>query len=190
MNVEHIRMSGNLNLHTINLYQLVSFLNVFLVDEVIGIARIHNDDNPVLNPFLTDGEHYLVELIFACPLFRFIADESRNALNGFQFCCLVPGRSLDTPEHDTALSHLIDYVRLCGLEIFRGTVQIYLLHHFGDDRHTGRNHRVTGVKNLMNYLLYGSHFKSQPLNKGRSIERLSATTPTGDKNYKFFLILI
>ena len=97
MNVEHIRMSGNLNLHTINLYQLVSFLNVFLVDEVIGIARIHNDDNPVLNPFLTDGEHYLVELIFACPLFRFIADESRNALNGFQFCCLVPGRSLDTP---------------------------------------------------------------------------------------------
>ena len=89
MNVEHIRMSGNLNLHTINLYQLVSFLNVFLVDEVIGIARIHNDDNPVLNPFLTDGEHYLVELIFACPLFRFIADESRNALNGFQFCCLI-----------------------------------------------------------------------------------------------------
>ena len=188
--MEHIRMGGNLYLYSVNLYQFMSVFDVFLVDEVIGIARIHNDDNPVLNPFLTDGEHYLVELIFACPLFRFIADESRNALNGFQFCCLVPGRSLDTPEHDTALSHLIDYIRLCGLEIFRGSVQIYLLHHFGDDRHTGRNHRVTGVKNLMHNLLYGSHFKSQPLNKGRSIERLSATTPTGDKNYKFFLILV
>ncbi len=110
-------MSGNLNLYTVNLYQLVSFLNVFLVDEVIGIARIHNDDNPVLNTLLANGEHYLVELIFAYPLFRFIADKSRNALNGFQFCCVVSGRSLDTPEHDTALSHLIDYVRLCGLKI-------------------------------------------------------------------------
>ena len=89
--MEHIRMSGNLNLHTVNLYQLVSFLNVFLVDEVIGIAWVHYNDNPVLNTLLANGEHYLVELIFACPLFRFIADESRNALNGFQFCCLVPG---------------------------------------------------------------------------------------------------
>jgi hypothetical protein len=105
----------------------------------------------------------------------------------FSFAVWFPEGSLDTPEHDTALSHLIDDIRLCGLEIFRGSVQIYLLHHFGDDRHTGRNHRVTGVKNLMNYLLYGSHFKSQPLNKGRSIERLSATTPTGDKNYNFSL---
>lgn len=96
MNVEHIRMSGNLNLYTVNLHQLVSFLNVFLVNEVIGIAWVHYDNNPVLNTLLADGEHYLVELIFACPLFRFIADESRNALNGFQFCSLVPGRSLDT----------------------------------------------------------------------------------------------
>ena len=81
--MEHIRMSGNLNLHTVNLYQLVSFLNVFLVDEVIGIARVHNDDNPVLNTLLTDREHYLVELFFIRPFFRFIADESRNALNRF-----------------------------------------------------------------------------------------------------------
>lgn len=57
--MEHIRMSGNLNLHTINLYQLVSFLNVFLVDEVIGIAWVHYNDNPVLNTLLANGEHYL-----------------------------------------------------------------------------------------------------------------------------------
>lgn len=76
------------------------------------------------------------------------------------------------------------------LKIFRGTVQIYLLHHFGDDRHTGRNHRVASIEYLMNYLLGRCHFKSQPFYEGRSIERLSATTPTGDKNYKFFLILI
>ena len=73
--MEHIRMSGNLNLHTVNLYQLVSFLNVFLVDEVIGIAWVHYNDNSVLNTLLANGEHYLVELIFACPLFRFIADK-------------------------------------------------------------------------------------------------------------------
>ena len=188
--MEHIRMSGNLYLYSVNLYQFMSIFDVFFIDEVIGIAGVHNYYNPVLNSFLTDRKHNLVELFLTGPLFRFIADESRNALNGFQFCCLVPGRSLDTPEHDTALSHLIDYIRLCGLEIFRGTVQIYLLHHFGDDRDTGRNHRVTGVKNLMNYLLYGSHFECQPFYEGRSIERLSATTPTGDKNYKFFLILI
>ena len=181
-------MSGNLNLYTVNLHQLVSFLNVFLVDEVIGIAWVHYDNNPVLNPFLTDGEHYLVELIFACPLFRFIADESRNALNGFQFCSLVPGRSLDTPEHDTALSHLIDYIRLGSLEILSCSVKFYLLHHFGDDRHTGRNHRVASIEYLMNYLLYGSHFKGQPLNESGSVERFSRTTPTGDKNYEFFLI--
>lgn len=119
-------MSGDLNLYTVNLYQLVSFLNVFLVDEVIGIAWVHYNDNPVLNTLLANGEHYLVELIFACPLFRFIADESRNALNGFQFCSLVPGRSLDTPEHDTALSHFVDYICLGSLEILRCSVKVYL----------------------------------------------------------------
>ena len=39
-------MSGNLNLHTVNLYQLVSFLNVFLVDEVIGITWVQISTHP------------------------------------------------------------------------------------------------------------------------------------------------
>ena len=81
--MEYIRVSGDLNLHAVNLYKFVSILNVFLVDEMIGVTRVHYDDNPVLNPFLTDGEHYLVELFFIRPFFRFIADKSRNTLNGF-----------------------------------------------------------------------------------------------------------
>jgi len=81
--MKYIRMSGNLYLYTVNLHKLVSFLNILLVDEVIGIARIHYNDNPVLNPFLTDREHYLVEFFFICPLFRFIADESSDTLDGF-----------------------------------------------------------------------------------------------------------
>ena len=64
MDMKYIRMSGNLYLYTVNLHKLVSFLNILLVDEVIGIARIHYNDNPVLNPFLTDREHYLVEFFF------------------------------------------------------------------------------------------------------------------------------
>ena len=117
--------------------------------------------------------------------------KSRNALNGFQFCCLVSGRSLDTPKHDTALSHLIDYVRLCGLEIFRGTVQIYLLHHFGDDRHTGRNHRVTGVKNLMNYFL--STGVISKVNRSIKVEALKdfpEPRPPVIRIINFFLILV
>ncbi|EXZ97760.1 hypothetical protein M087_4708 [Bacteroides fragilis str. S23 R14] len=39
-------------------------------------------------------------------------------------------------------------------------------------------------------LLYRGHFKGQPFYEGGSIERFSATTSTGDKNYKFFLILV
>ena len=62
MDMKYIRVSGDLNLYTVNLYQLVSFLNVFLVDEVIGIAWVHYNDNPVLNTLLANGEHYLVEL--------------------------------------------------------------------------------------------------------------------------------
>ena len=31
----------------------------------------------------TDREHYLVEFFFICPLFRFIADESSDTLDGF-----------------------------------------------------------------------------------------------------------
>ena len=81
-------------------------------------------------------------------------------------------------------------IRLGGLEILGRSVKVYFFHHLGDDRHTSGNHRITGVKNLMDYLLYRSHFKSQPFNKGGSIERFSRTTPTGDKNYKFFLILV
>ena len=81
--MKYIRMSRNLYLHTVNLYQFMGFLNILFVDEMIGIARIHYDDNPVLNPFLTDREHYLVEFFFICPLFRFIADESSDTLDGF-----------------------------------------------------------------------------------------------------------
>ena len=73
--MKHIRMSGNLNLHTINLYQFVSVLNVFFVDEVIGVARIHYNDDPVLNALLTNGKHNLVELFFIRPFFRFITDK-------------------------------------------------------------------------------------------------------------------
>ena len=160
MNVKHIRMRGDLYLHAVNIYLLVGILDVLFVNEVIGITRIHYDDNPVLNPFLTDGEHYFIELFFICPLFRFIADESSDTLNWFQFRSLIAWRSLDTPKHDTALSHFVDYIRLSGLEVFSSSVKLYLLHHFGDDRHTGRNHRVAGVENLMNYLFSFSEFKS------------------------------
>ena len=38
-------------------------------------------NNPVLNPFLADGEHYLVEFFFIRPLFRFITNESSDSLD-------------------------------------------------------------------------------------------------------------
>ena len=133
---------------------------VFLIDEMIGIARVHYDYDPILNALLTNGEHNFVELFFIRPLFRFITDESRYTLNRFQFCRLITGRCLDTTEHDTALSHSVDYIRLSSLEIFSRSVKVYLFHHFGDDRHTGRNHRIAGIENLMHNLLNFPHFKS------------------------------
>ena len=190
MDMKHIRMSGNLYLYSINLYQFVSILYVFLIDEVIRVTRVHYDYDPILNALLTNGEHNFVELFFIRPLFRFIANKSSNTLNGFQFRRLIPRRCFDTPKHDTTLSHFVDYIHLGGLEIFCSSVKVYLLHHFRDDRHTGGNHRVTGIENLMHNLLYRGHFKSQTLYKGGSVERLSRTTSTGDKNYKFLFILI
>ena len=90
MDMKYIRVSGYLNLHTVNLYKFVSVLNVFLIDKVIGIARVHYDNNPVLNTLLTDGEHYFIELFLIRPLLRFITDESGNTLDGFQFRRLIP----------------------------------------------------------------------------------------------------
>ena len=76
-------MGGNLYLHSVDLYQPMSILDVFFIDEVIGITGIHNDYNPVLDSLLTDGEHNFVELFLTGPLFRFITDKGCNALNGF-----------------------------------------------------------------------------------------------------------
>ena len=186
--MKYIRMGRNLNLHTVNLYELVSILDVLFINEVIRVAGVHYDDNPVLNPFLTDREHYFIELFFIRPLFRFIADESSDTLNRFQFCRLITGRSLDASEHDTAISHFIDYIRLGSLEILSCSVQLYLLHHFGNDRHTSGNHRVAGVENLMHYLFGFRHFKGQTFNEGGSIEGFTGSTPTGDKDNEFLII--
>ena len=155
---------------------------------MVGIAGVHNDDNPILNSFLTDGEHNLVELFLTGPFLSFITDKGGDTLNGFQLGCLISGRSFDTTEHDTTTGHSVYDVRLSCLEIFRGTVQIYLFHHFRNDRHTGRYHRVTGIKNLMDNLLYGGHFKCQPLYEGRSVERLPRATATGNENDKLLTV--
>ena len=81
--MKYIRMGRNLNLHTVNLNKLVSILDVLFIDEVIRIAGVHYNDNPVLDTLLADREHYFIELFLIRPLFRFITDESSNPLNRF-----------------------------------------------------------------------------------------------------------
>ena len=104
----------------------MGILDVFLVDEVIGVTGIHDDDNPVLDSLLTNGEHNLVKLFLTGPFLGLITDKCRDTLNGFQLGRLIPGRSLYTPEHDTAAGHPVYDIRLGGLEILRGSVQFYL----------------------------------------------------------------
>ena len=81
MDVQHVGMRGNLNGNTVNLHQLVRVLNVLLVDEVVAVRGIHNDDDAVLNTLLADGEHDFVKVLLVSPLLRFIAYESRNAVD-------------------------------------------------------------------------------------------------------------
>lgn len=102
-------------------------LDVFFIDEMIGISRIHNDDNPVLNPFLANGKHDFVKVLLVRPFFRFIADKSRNAVNGFQLCRLIDGRSLDTTEHNASAAEHVYYIRTSSFKIFASTVYVYLL---------------------------------------------------------------
>lgn len=112
---------------------------------MVRVTGIHDNDNPILDSFLTDGEHNLVKLFFTGPFLRLITDKGGNTLDGLQLRRLIPGRGLDTPEHDTTAGHPIYYVRLGGLEILGGAVQFYLFHHLWNDRHAGRYHRVAGV---------------------------------------------
>ena len=81
--MKYIRMGGNLHLNAVNLHQPVSILYVFLVDEVIGVTGIHDNDNPVLNSLLTDGEHNLVKLFLTGPFLCFITDKGGDTLNRF-----------------------------------------------------------------------------------------------------------
>lgn len=81
MDMKYIRMGGNLYLDAVNLHQPMSILDVFLVDEVIGVTWIHDDDNPVLNSLLTDGEHNLVKLFLTGPFLCFITNKGGDTLN-------------------------------------------------------------------------------------------------------------
>lgn len=80
MNMKYIGMGGNLYLYTVNLHQSMGVLDIFLVNEMIGIARIHDDDNPVLDSLLTDREHYLVELFLTGPFLRFVTNKGGDTL--------------------------------------------------------------------------------------------------------------
>ena len=113
---------------------------------MIGIGRIHNDDNPVLNSFLADGEHDFIVVLFVCPFLRLVADKGRDAMDGLQLCRLVARRCLDAAEHDAPAAALVDDVGFGRLKPYRPAIQFYFLHHFGDNRHVCRYHRVTGIK--------------------------------------------
>ena len=74
-------MGGNLYLDAVNIHQPMSILDVFLVDEMVRIAWIHNYDNPVLDSLLTDGEHNLVKLFLTGPFLCFITDKGGDTLD-------------------------------------------------------------------------------------------------------------
>ena len=179
--MQNIWMSGNLYLNAVYLHQAMCVLNVLLIDEMIGITRIHNDNYPILYSLLTDGEHDFIKLFLAGPLLGLITDKGCNTLNGFQLGCLVSGRSLNTSKHDSTAGHTVHNIRLGSIEIFCSSVQFNLFHHFRNNRHSSRNHRVTGIKDLVDNLLHRL-LKGQSFDEGGSVETLSRSTATGDEN--------
>ena len=120
--MKNIRMGRNLYLHPVNLHQPVSVLNIFLINEMVRIAGIHNDNYPILDSLLTNGEHNLVELFLTGPFLGFITDKCRDTLNGFQLGRLISGRRLDTTEHDTAAGHPVYNIGFGCFEILRCSV--------------------------------------------------------------------
>ena len=81
MDMKHVGMRRNLNWYTVEVFNPVRVLYIFLIDEVSAVRRVHHDDDEVLNAQCTDGKHDFLKVIKRSPLFRFITDKHRQAVD-------------------------------------------------------------------------------------------------------------
>ena len=89
--MQYIWMCAYLYIYAIILDDLMCLLNILAINEVVGISRVHNNDNPILDSLLTNRKHEFVKVCFARPFFGLITHESCDSLYGFEFGRLVAG---------------------------------------------------------------------------------------------------